>query len=322
MIIENAMTGLLILDIFIGLFFTYTLYSLLTTVIVELVAANVQLRARNLRRAIRRMLDDEGQIVFSKAFYDQPMIKYLASGLWKIFNKPAYIKSRNFSKAVMEVLKGEDKGNDNSAQTIATKIKSVLQNDNTETGRYLYSLYQDAQGDLMKFRAYLEEWFDDTMERASGWYKKRIQVLTIVVGFAVCFAFNVDTITLVKKLSTDPKLREQYVQLASELAANDKLDPKNQSELNTQLRDLSTLMKKSDGIISIERGNFWDVNFVGILISAVALSLGAPFWFDLLNNIMQLRTSVTTGLKSKAKSGSTEAEGLQQGIVPAKRRKG
>ncbi len=33
-------------------------------------------------------------------------------------------------------------------------------------------------------------------------------------------------------------------------------------------------------------------HFWGYLITALAISLGAPFWFDLLNKLMQLRTSI------------------------------
>ena len=35
-------------------------------------------------------------------------------------------------------------------------------------------------------------------------------------------------------------------------------------------------------------------HFFGFLITAIAISLGAPFWFDLLNKMMQLRSASKT----------------------------
>jgi hypothetical protein len=47
------------LDVVIGLIFIYLLYSLLATVISEMIASVLGLRARNLKVAINRMLNDE-----------------------------------------------------------------------------------------------------------------------------------------------------------------------------------------------------------------------------------------------------------------------
>ncbi|HRI22224.1 MAG TPA: hypothetical protein PLA68_14780, partial [Panacibacter sp.] len=47
----------------------------------------------------------------------------------------------------------------------------------------------------------------------------------------------------------------------------------------------------------------------GWLITALALSLGAPFWFDLLNKLMKLRSSVAPSANDdKQKTGDTSAK--------------
>lgn len=318
----TQMTGLIVLDVFIGLFFIYTLYSLFTTVIIEIINTNFQFRALSLKRSIQRMLNDsKNDEVFGEKFYKEATIKYLASG--GLFNKPSYILSRNFSKAVIELLKRES----NKPGIPSIKVKDTLENGlkkEKETSKFIHSLYQDANGDMIKFKVYLEEWFDDTMERATGWYKKWIQVITFVVGFAIALIFNVDTLKIVDKLSKDPKIREQYIQLASQLANNDNLHPETKTDLNNQLGKLSSLANESQHIISIERCSFWDVNFLGLFITAIALSLGAPFWFDLLNKVVRLRSSIPQA--SSGQSGGNKPNesntSISGGAIPARQRKG
>ena len=197
--------------------------------------------------------------------------------------------------------------------TTSDVIKSALEKGKekgTETSKFIHSLYLDADGDMIKFKAYLEEWFDDTMERAAGWYKKWTQVITFFVGFGVALSFNVDTIKIVDKLSKDPKVREQYVQFASSMIQNpDLLDSANKQELNKQLKKLNEMAEASNSTINIERDGFFDVSFLGLFITAIALSLGAPFWFDLLNKLIKLRGSIPASSKNvKGNQGSSTTD--------------
>ena len=52
------MTGNITLDVAIGLFFIYTVYSLFTCISIEIISSNVKFRAFCQKFAIRKMLDD------------------------------------------------------------------------------------------------------------------------------------------------------------------------------------------------------------------------------------------------------------------------
>lgn len=325
------MTGSIAIDVALGLVFIYTLYSLFATTLVEVIATIFQTRARFLEKGIKRMLDDDTQPVFAKEFYQMPLIKYMASGLWKIFNKPAYLKARNFSQAMLQLLK------DQSQEGAATldKIRAALEaRQDTQTGKYLLNLLNDAENDLEKFKEKLETWYDDTMARVSGWYKRRTSLITFIVGLVLATIFNVDSFQIVNKLSKDPKAREQYVQLAGQLAADTTFanDSTVRDSLIKNLNTLQLYASQSIDVLGTKRINCtanttstavmtngksmssrhcwlkalwyssWD-NFWGCLITAIALSLGAPFWFDLLNKIVKLRGSlgVATSAEEKAK---------------------
>ncbi len=333
---KNAMTGNIALDVVVGLIFVYTLYSLLTTTLVELIATYFQLRARNLVRGIERMLDDDGKTILSKKFYDTPLIKYMASGTWKVYNKPSYLQARNFSKALIYILKNEAEKGEKPADRVKNALKKYK---DTQTGQFLLDMLEEAEYNLDRFKLALETWYDDTMERVTGWYKRRITVITFVVGLLVATAVNVDSIEIIRRLSRDPKLREQYMAIAGQLVGNaslaeSTLDPElvgrikadaaliakygkdtpefnkavadsvgrvialKQQVLNERLRTIGEYTQRTQHILYFKRdpkrGFIYDdwKNFLGCLATALAISFGAPFWFDLLGKIVRLRGSI------------------------------
>jgi hypothetical protein len=364
-----------ILDIVIGLVFIYLLYSLLATIIQEIIASNFGFRAKMLERAIFRMLEDENKFnnrfasvfyLFKKSgnggkinstsgeFYRHPLIKFLGEDNSR--KKPAYINSTTFSKVIVDLLRGNDvkPGDD-----VNSLIQKALDQNATnwgnskisdETLSFLKSIWADSDGDIGKFRRHLESWFNETMDRASSWYKKHTQFILFFVGLSIAIVFNVDTIKIVDKLERDPKLREQLVQQAnafvqahpdldiklkekelefkkamatiqktdSTIDANtanailkDSLELENykllKSQRDTLLRRAESLIQKDIKNIHHSLGLEWEnydrksglfvsllKSLFGWIITAIALSMGAPFWFDLLNKMMKLRGSVAT----------------------------
>jgi len=386
------MTNLIVLDVVIGLVFVYLLYSMLATILQELLATWFSFRSKLLERAIYRMLED-GQTfdrrfsslkaLFKKAtiidvpksptdaFYNHPLIKYLGED--KCNSKPSYITKENFSKVLIDLLHGDKlKAGDDIKPLIENSINAGSISEEKqplgvipicpETLRYIRSIWIDAQGDVDAFRKLLEQWFDDTMERCTGWYKRHTQYILLVIGLLIAITFNVDTISIVGKLEKDPKLREALVQQADEFTkahpnlyqerVNDLNSNKNYAIISTK-KDSATIIyssidsiahknkldsiarAKSDSLInrgkvlahradSLVNGDIAKMNglmgmgigsisfkcggwgkalsmILGWLITALALSMGAPFWFDLLNKLMRLRSSVSTSTTSQPK---------------------
>jgi hypothetical protein len=342
------MTGNVALDVVIGLVFIYSLYSLFVTTIVEFLASLFSWRSRKLNAAIQRMLDDDTGKGYADTFYNQPLIKYLGEKnskvkKWlKIPNHPSYLQARNFSMAVIQMLHGDKDSGEFNIAKLRNELETGTYKD-TQTAKYLLSLLNNSQESLEKFKSHLESWFDDTMERTSGWYKRKATYISLAVGVIMAMLFNVDSIQIVKQLSKDPKARAQLVELASHLSSDTTLisDSLRQKVLSTQLVKLQSLSDTSMQILSISRDpekaflplnfyvkvekrttelagikkhncftwcllqiekftgflfNLWFddfSNFIGCLITAVALSLGAPFWFDLLNKLVQLKSSIS-----------------------------
>lgn len=360
-----------ILDIVIGLIFIYLLYSLLATIIQEIIASQFAFRAKILERAVFRMLEDENKFaskfrsvwyLFKKTgnggaknsityeYYKHPLILFLGESDCR--GKPAYINKETFSKVIVDLLRGKDVA---PGDDIKVLIQKSLDSQSTNWGNsrisdqtlsYLKSIWADANGDVGKFKHHLESWFDETMDRASTWYKKHIQFVLFFIGLAISIAFNVDTLKIIERLEKDPKLREQLVQQANafqeahpdldkklliQQAENNKyLAQKNKIQVNDSLRNkelgdslqlanylalkskrdelldqASTLIRNDINSVHHSLGLGWDTfdlssfrtifySLIGWMVTALALSLGAPFWFDLLNRLMKLRGSVAT----------------------------
>lgn len=369
------MLNSVVLEVVIGLVFIYLLYSLLATIIQEMIASSFGFRAKILQRAILRMLEDEEKFSsrvkgvlylfkrtgnggepndVSYAFYNHPLIKFLGEN--KRHSKPAYINKETFSKVLIDLLRGDKvKPTDDiglliqkalDEKTISWGVAKI----SDETLSYLQSIWADSQGDVEKFKGYLENWFDATMERASGWYKRHTQFILFFVGLCIAIIFNVNSIEIANKLEKDPKLREQLVLQADAfvvahpdldkellqqkksnekfIAQNTKMDfliydtlRKKRTEDSINLAKYQALVARRDtlfhqanllvnndikktndllgtglGAFDFRNSNASDLfkTFLGWIITALAISLGAPFWFDLLNKLMKMRNSVAT----------------------------
>jgi hypothetical protein len=328
-----------VLNIVIGLVFIYLLYSLLASIVQEFISAWISLRARYLRKGISRMLDDNTkENELSQAFYKHPLIKFLGES--KRNSIPSYIDAKNFSKVFIDLLRGEQ-------SELGKDFKPIIQQ-SLDSGlikwgtakicpqslSYIKSLWVDSQGDIERFKALLEQWFDDTMERTRGWYKKRIQLILFCIGLTIAVIFNVDSISISKKLTHNPDLAEKlannaaiYLQNHKTLESlpnatvvdtttsaadssdqllkivkksNNMLDSAN-SLINSNISDASQLLGlgwtaqsgKDKGKFCVKCNFHW-WSIIGWIITALAISLGAPFWFDILNKVMKARNSGTT----------------------------
>ncbi len=160
-------------------------------------------------------------------------------------------------------------------------------------------------GVVKEFRASLAKWFDDSQQRVTGWYKRKTQVIVLCLALALCFGMNVDTVGIANNFYSNPELRSVVV-AAAESTANESVS--NNSTLPTYpvISDNISLINLNLGWNTENNPNQtpdtgwgWVAKIVGILITVFALSLGAPFWFDLLKKLLSLRTAGKTPKKTE-----------------------
>jgi hypothetical protein len=238
-----------VLDVAIGLVFIYLLYSLLATTIKEIVAAIFSYRGRMLERGIEQMLDGQNHSYYwwnklynwlklkiflrnpseeSKQFKKASLFTaqvtkhplYVRSSEDSLLSKkPAYLSSATFSDILIDLLSPQT-GRPVLLKDISANInRKALDNAdpfNKEAAKILNIYAAQANGDLQRFKLLIENWYDDTMDRVSGWYKKQASRILLIIGFFLAMTFNVDSIEIVKKLSADKDARAALVKSASE----------------------------------------------------------------------------------------------------------
>ena len=118
---------------------------------------------------------------------------------------PSYIPSRTFAAALLDILAKEDRRGTESSQTVESLRKTVIDCGNDRLKGALLPLINAAGNDLEKAQQNIEKWFDDTMDRVGGWFKRNARGWLLVLGFVVCVLLNADTFMVGKILWQDPE---------------------------------------------------------------------------------------------------------------------
>ncbi|WP_437965757.1 hypothetical protein WMF04_39935 [Sorangium sp. So ce260] len=193
--------------------------------------------------------------------------------------------------------------------------------------RALATIVDATVRDVREANIRLERWFNDAMDRAAGRYKRRTQLIISATALVLCIGFNADSIKLASALSRDAVVRAGMIAAAQEMAktapraaphaggldededvmaalsqgggAHSRLtgldlkitwgvQAPEQTSVPGLWKALAAILGQS--VVAWIRGVLDRLLSPGILITAAAASLGAPFWFDLLNKLVNLRT--------------------------------
>jgi hypothetical protein len=319
------MFGSQILDIAIGIFFVYLLLSLICSALNELISRIFSMRAKNLEQGIRNLLNDPEFAGYAKDFYNHPLIKSLE----RKGKRPSYIPSRTFALVLMDVVGSAESAL--SSERFNSFRSTVAKIDNNNLKKMLLVYIDVAENNLNKFVKNIEEWFDDAMQRVSGWYKRKAQLIILFLALAICAFFNADSLMIANSLSHDAVMRNAVALAAAEyikqpppakpeekpgeesLGAEEKVLTMRIKQLREQIQKLQLPLgwTKVSGDPRGVPGNFpsWLAKILGILFTTIAVSLGAPFWFDVLNKFVNLRSAGGRPGKENKKADSSSAKG-------------
>ena len=123
-------------------------------------------------------------------------------------------------EAIVELLKLLEEG-DAGRRAVKTTpltfedVKQAIESlEEGDTKALLSSIVREADESMASFKLKLEAWYGEIMDRASAWYKRKVQIFLIFIGIGVSIAFNADTFGIVQRLSADPEARLQLVEAA------------------------------------------------------------------------------------------------------------
>ena len=234
-----------------GASFIYLVMAVFCSAANEWISTLLNARAGTLAATLRELLErqeDPRGGEFLKAFYDHPIV----AAMMENQKHPAYLPSRAFVTAVLDLATPGICG----AISFASLEKSLAELPGGSVRTALLALTQNAEGDLTRVEANIENWFNDAMARASRSYKRRTALWTVAVATVLTVAINADTIGLLR----------------------------------------------GERLAGWDRAAFfvpfwlWISRICGWSLTIAAVSLGAPFWFNVLNRFVNPRNPGVRGL--------------------------
>ena len=347
------------LDILFGLTVIILALSMAVTVVTQTMTTIVNSRGRHLRRGLvdlLQQLDPALSAELSKSvattILRHPLVSGATASITGLFGGPrlgSVVHREEFTKLLMVL------ATDHSSATLDVRAREALTKALTANGienpaealknirqmamqlersapelshmaRQNLAILHAAESDLV---AKINNWFDQTMDRTSQRFTASTRVITFVGAFVIAFALQVDTPAIVNRLAADDQLRNQLVEDARVVyeqqqqaeSAKDAAAPKSEAE---KMGERHRAMLSAAGLIRLPTGDGWKNGYspntvLGMLITALLLSLGAPFWYSVLGKLLQLRSILAVkDDKQRAERQMNEpASGTSSGMVSA-----
>jgi hypothetical protein len=328
------------LDVAIGLIFVYIVLALVCSTVNEAISTAVGLRARFLQVGLLNLLSGSATttkagIETAKAFYGHPLVQGLirpahgpdpsldptgATKWWRKPPYPSYVPSRTAVAAIVDLAQGAERrlseADEEEAEAARVRMaraaagleRSLASLPNARLSEALLALYRSTGSNAAQFQRAAERWFDDSMERVSGWYKRRVHRILFVIATLTVVILNADTLAAGRVLWRDDAVRAAVVTKA-EAAAEGRL---RESELDAAVKqlDLPLGWELSLGDAPTQLPNdvlAWLAKLAGLALTIGAVMLGAPFWFDLLSKVVRVRaTGAPPPASDAVRSGDSE----------------
>jgi len=193
---------------------------------------------------------------------------------------------------------------------------------NAAVQRALLAAIDTASGDLDRVRENIEAWYNSAMDRIAGWYRRSTHWVIFLIAIAITVGLNINTLTVADYLYSHASVRNA-ISAAEEhaLASSDQTTVYQTAQ--QELMDLHlpigwshsaatpqittstaaphfslagfNLLEEVRSFVALVITAPWRDFFqplIGWAITAFAATLGAPFWFDVLNRVMTARSTI------------------------------
>ncbi|MFS2213667.1 hypothetical protein ACCD08_04085 [Telluria sp. Tellsp104] len=269
------MLGSTVLEVAIGLTFCYGTVALIVSTLQEALAAAFRLRANTLLAGVKTMLNDSRFDGLARAVYQHPLVNPHADGTQPserdMRTRPSYIEPAHFAIALVDSLwkvPGDFAQLGNAIETIPDpQVRQVMR-----------GLYGRAR-DLQQFQDMLAGWFDNAMARMSGAYKRRQLLISLLLALLLAILFNIDSIHLFRTLWQQPALAAHLHD------APGALDP----AVFDALMALPIGWTRFPPVANAD----FALQVAGWIVTASTALFGAPFWFDLMQRVVRMRSTGT-----------------------------
>ena len=272
------------------------------------------MRSRNLEAALKEFLagDFKQTEPFVKAFYGHPLVQALTQDK---DGRPSYIPPEIVGQVVEALVTANG-----TVTSLADAVKSLPDGSSEQPNRIkslLEIFVMQARGDAAAFRKAVEDHFNAAMDRASGSFKRYAQKWALIVSAVLVIGANADTVAIANSLASDPAARAKMVEVAQQ-RLNESMDTASAIEDSSNAGQTAgdIIVEQAKQQVAMAQGaldralselestgvqvgwrdvpkTFGEIltKVVGLFVTVLAVSLGAPFWFDVLQRFMRVRTT-------------------------------
>ena len=293
------------LEVIVGMLFTFMLLSLLGTTLNELISGWRGWRAFYLEEALKRLLEFKDDPTTFEKFKNNAFYKQLNQhkAPLRVSTAPAYLSAANFASILTNVLKKK-----NEAVGKAEDFLAGLPED-SQLRQVLEQLKDEGHETADAYKARLQDWFDNMMYQSSGWYKRHLQFVTLFVGLTIAAVFNADSFQIYSHLTNNTAARQKLNILAEKFVSENEVlpapttphDSLTMQEIQSEVKNFvnSEEFSKTANILGLgwDQSHLsvnplvWLRRLLGWFVTALAISLGAPFWFDVLKKLITIQST-------------------------------
>jgi len=298
------------LDVLIGLTVIMLALSMAVTMMTQFTTTVFNSRGRHLKRGLTDLLSQldpalRGAVAadLAHALLTHPLVSNTRGGLGSVIHR------EEFTKLLLQLAGTDSSLSDTAKGALLTALRNngiadpdaTLRNVRTAAlhieaatphlasdVRQTIALLQEAKSDLV---GKVHNWFDQTIDRVAQRFTAETRVLTFIGAALLSVALQVDTLSLVNRLSADDILRQAFVNTATTVQKADANEaPSIDRQYLTFLADkwLITIATTPSEWLARWGG----INLGGVLVTCLLLSFGAPFWYSSLGRLLQLRSSL------------------------------
>jgi hypothetical protein len=262
------------LEVAIGLVFCYASVALIVSSINEAIASALKLRSKSLLTGVKTLLNDPKLTGLALNLYNHGLVSPHDPGnavnAKALSNKPSYIDPKHFAIALIDSIQTKT----GDFTQLGADINAIP---DPQIKQLLQGIYARASGKIENVHAELATWFDSGMDRLSGNYKRRSQLYCFIIALVIAVLFNIDSFHLFTTLWQHPAI---VAGIKPPTSSTD-IPWKMLMSLPIGWTDGTTLNSAVSAISSSQSA--------GWLVTASATLFGAPFWFDLLQKLVNLR---------------------------------
>jgi len=287
------------LEVLIAMAGAYFVLAFVLTAVIEALAAFFGWRSELLRETIENFVGDRR---LSRLFYSDPVIRSLFSprSLGRSPQPPSSIRPKTFAETLVRLLfrppSNGSKTKELTAKYVVDRLDELRKSSPEERLPLISRLRYCSERARTRSKRIGEEFgeaflaevgtlFSEVVDRLKGRYRRRVMVWSICIGLVGSACINFDSIGLVSTLYENSQAREAVV--ADSVVLVQGGDSIGVSEAKEQLGSLPPGGGGEDDFSGVGL----PIKVIGFLISGLALSLGAPFWFDLLKMLVNIRSS-------------------------------